>query len=198
MNIPLFAVYSCVNNVPRIHQVLATEQEAKDKLLEYVYLLTKSESISTDPSVFPCLTYKVLENKSIEIHEHSKVEKIKKGWVWDRKKSEIETITIGSFQVISIENDFVIPVLETNKLVNKLIDEMINNICDIKIDLEYEKEAIKNLDQMFVPFLDEVRSIKTDPVETIKDLSPSPENENVIPAIHKDVDYEKEGVIFSF
>jgi hypothetical protein len=177
-NISLFAVYSCVNTSPRIHQVLPTEQEAKDKLLEYVHLLTKSENIPADQSVFPCLTYKVLENKSIEIHEHSKVEKIEKGWVWNGKKSEIESKTIGSFQVISIENDFVIPEpkqTETDKLVNKLIDEMIDNICDMKIeDIEYEKEEVKNLDKMFVPFFDEVKTIKTDPVETIKDLSPSP------------------------
>lgn len=182
--ISLFAVYSCVNNSPRIHQVLATEEEARVKISEYVQLLTKVESLPVDQSVFPLLTYKVLENKSIEILEHSKVEKVEKGWVWNGKKSEIETKSIGVFQVMQVENDFILPEpkeTETDKLVSKFIDEMIDNICDMKIeDIEYPRDIEQvtklesNFDKMFVPFLDEIKTIKTEPVETIQDLSPSP------------------------
>ena len=172
-DISAFGIYSCINETPRIHRVVSNLTVAHEKLLEYVHLLTKNQkseekSLSSD-SVYPNLSYKILENKQIEIYEHNQTEKVERGWVWNAKSSQIETKKIGVFQVIEVENPIEIkqdlqptPVEEikitqdketdTNDInvemqVNKLLDQVLDTICNMKIEDMIEKDIdLKDID----------------------------------------------------
>lgn len=172
----LFGIYSCVNNNSfsetrsRIHVVVDNETDAQTKLMEYVHLLTSFENpVFDEKTNFPLLSYKVLENKSVEILEHDKIEKVEKGWVWNGKKSEIQTKKIGLFQVIPVENQFSVamPVPESSPApeslppteevpdlisvhsdIDRLINEMVDNsICNMKmediLDVEETNKKLK-------------------------------------------------------
>lgn len=168
----LFGIYSCIRDAQRLHCVVANEKEAIDGMMEYVHLLTFHETLVFDEkTVFPVITYKVSDNNLVELFEHRKVEKIEKGWVWNGKKSEIESVKIGYFQMMPVENTFTVsinlpetqpdlPKLEpvetlfecTDKKnyedeVDKLINEIVDNICSMKLedfcDLEETNKKLK-------------------------------------------------------
>lgn len=151
--LPLFGVFSCIQENHRIHMVVTEESIAQEKLLEYVHLLTKQTAY--DPNVESTqLTYFVLENKDIEIFEHTKVLKIDKGWVWNGKKSEIQSKKIGFFKVIPIENKFVLPEITKEQKCDKQIgDDQVNNdqVGDEQLgdeDKKIENEMMDLINQM--------------------------------------------------
>jgi hypothetical protein len=179
---PEITLYGIVSNIVqtgfRIHQVTEDKTKANVTLLSYVHLLTQLENVPTDlvnSGKFPVLTYKVVTPELIEIYEHSKVEKIQKGWVWNGKKSEIVTNKIGTFSIIEVENKFQYdyPIQEIPTIVvsaaaqtdnqdkdheiDHLIDQMVNNIIDMKLEIGGNSYSDHK------PNIESNKKLKTDP-----------------------------------
>lgn len=162
----MFAIFSSIENIPNIHQIHTSESSARDSLKEIVMKNTTSLTIPLNEikldsfQQYPSHTYLIVDDKNIDIYRHQIVDKVQKGWMWNGMKKDVESTKIGSYQILSVSDP--IPVIEkekrvemetesqeTNSLmveIEKLIDEVINEISNANHDLNKDIEDVKHLE----------------------------------------------------
>jgi hypothetical protein len=99
-------------------------------------------------SSYPMRTYLHVNPTMIEIYEHCLIDKLEKGWVWNGTMKIIESKKIGYFQVLQVID----PILENREYktlsseMDDLIEEIMNEISDVRTSLEKDIEDVKKLE----------------------------------------------------
>jgi hypothetical protein len=173
----MFAVFSLVEDIPTIHKIYVSEETTNksfnDLVISYIQQNRKDDKcpltiplseIKTDTfTYYPIRTYLVIDGSMIEIYEHSLIDKVEKGWVWNGTMKAVESKKIGYFQVLKV-NDSIIEdqPKEYKSLTSEmddLIEEIMNEISDTRFTLEKEIEDVKNLQFDLQKFTEQDRPI---------------------------------------
>lgn len=159
----MFAVFSLIEGIPTIHKIYVSEETTKKSLSNFVisYIqggrnddkspltLPLSEiKIDTFPS-YPIRTYISIDESMIEIYEHSLIDKVEKGWVWNGTMKSVVSKKIGYFQALKVSDSTIEDQTKEYKTLSSemddLIEEIMNEISDTRFSLEKEIEDVKNL-----------------------------------------------------
>jgi len=159
----MFAVFSLIEGIPTIHKIYLSEETTKKSLSNFVisYIqggrnddkspltIPLSEiKIDTFP-LYPMRTYMSIDESMIEIYEHSLIDKVEKGWVWNGTMKTVVSKKIGYFQVLKVNDCMIENDTKEYKTLSSemddLIQEIMNEISDTRFSLEKEMEDIKNL-----------------------------------------------------
>lgn len=170
----MITIYSLIDNIPTIHQIHHNEDTAKPVLIDFAinYILTKRKEENKDKlslplseikidtfTEFPAYTYHQVDEHLIEIIQHTALEKIEKGWVWNGVSKVIDSKKIGIFQILPvIESTIVSNQSQMCQDVENIIQEIIDEINNANEELNKDIEEVKNLRYDIRETLDEVNN----------------------------------------